>query len=200
MPKPRFYNLPQEKQDRVMNSAINEFSRVPVNEFSINRIIQEANISRGSFYQYFEDKEDIIHEIMISYKNFLINTALEYLKNVSSNIVDFFDYLTNKIIVFSEDFKNRVFCENLIITVSHNNFGKVPDRTQVLNMVETLLPYINTTTLKYTTLEDIITVIELLSSVMCKTIIKTVKNPEQKEVYLQDFKKQMLMVKHGICL
>lgn len=200
MPKPRFYNLPQEKQDRVMNSAINEFSRVPVNEFSINRIIQEANISRGSFYQYFEDKDDIIHEIMISYKNFLINTALEYLKNVSSNIVDFFDYLTNKIIVFSEDFKNRIFCENLIITVSHNNFGKVPDRTQVLNMVETLLPYINTTTLKYTTLEDIITVIELLSSVMCKTIIKTVKNPEQKEVYLQDFKKQMLMVKYGICL
>ena len=160
MPKPRFYNLPQEKQDRVMRSAINEFSRVPVNEFSINRIIQEANISRGSFYQYFEDKNDILHEIMISYKNTLISTAIEYLKNVSSDILDFFGYLTYKIIAFSESLKNKIFCENLIMTVSHNNFRDVPDKTQTLSMIEIVLPYINTAKLKYTNLEDIIIVIE----------------------------------------
>ncbi len=200
MPKPRFYNLPQEKQDRVMRSAINEFSRVPVNEFSINRIIQEANISRGSFYQYFEDKNDILHEIMISYKNTLISTAIEYLKNVSSDILDFFGYLTYKIIAFSESLKNKIFCENLIMTVSHNNFRDVPDKTQTLSMIEIVLPYINTAKLKYTNLEDIMIVIELLSSIMCKTVIKTVHNPTQKEVYLSDFKKQISMVEHGIYL
>ena len=169
MPKPRFYNLPQEKQDRVMRSAINEFSRVPVNEFSIN-------------------------------KNTLISTAMEYLKNVSSDILDFFDYLTYKIIAFSENLKNKIFCENLIMTVSHNNFRDVPDKTQTLSMIETVLPYINTAKLKYTNLEDIMMVIELLSSIMCKTVIKTVHNPTQKEVYLTDFKKQISMVEHGIYL
>ena len=60
MPSERFLNLPQEKKDKISLAAMNEFCREPLESVSINRIIKEAGISRGSFYTYFEDKQDVL--------------------------------------------------------------------------------------------------------------------------------------------
>ena len=59
MPKQTFYNLPPSKRESIFNAAILEFSQVLFSEASINRIIKTADIPRGSFYQYFDDKEDL---------------------------------------------------------------------------------------------------------------------------------------------
>lgn len=59
MPTQTFFHLPEEKQQRLLEAARVEFSRVPLNEASIAQIVKLAGISRGSFYQYFEDKEDL---------------------------------------------------------------------------------------------------------------------------------------------
>jgi TetR/AcrR family transcriptional regulator len=58
MPKETFNNLPIEKQNMIFNACIKEFSTYPFSQASINQIIKNAGISRGSFYQYFEDKWD----------------------------------------------------------------------------------------------------------------------------------------------
>lgn len=60
MPTERFARLPADKRDVILNAAIAEFSRVPFEKASINKIIQNADISRGSFYTYFEDKRDLL--------------------------------------------------------------------------------------------------------------------------------------------
>lgn len=59
MPKQTFFNLSDEKRMRLLDAAYKEFSRVSLEEASINAIIHESDISRGSYYQYFEDKEDL---------------------------------------------------------------------------------------------------------------------------------------------
>ena len=64
MPSERFLNLPAEKRQRILSAAMREISGNPVEALSINRIIREAGISRGSFYQYFEDKNDLLEYIM----------------------------------------------------------------------------------------------------------------------------------------
>ena len=56
MPTDTFYRLPQQKRDRLLAAIHGELSRVPVTELSVNRIVHEAGISRGSFYQYFRDR------------------------------------------------------------------------------------------------------------------------------------------------
>ncbi|HAM63035.1 MAG: hypothetical protein A2Y20_07425 [Firmicutes bacterium GWF2_51_9] len=53
-----FHRLDEEKKKRLMDALIHEFSEHTFSEASINRIVKDANISRGSFYQYFTDKED----------------------------------------------------------------------------------------------------------------------------------------------
>ena len=59
MPTGTFFRLPEEKRTRLMDAAWEEFSATPYAKVSINRIIQTAQIPRGSFYQYFTDKEDL---------------------------------------------------------------------------------------------------------------------------------------------
>ena len=63
MPTERFYRLPEAKKRMIREAAIKEFARVPFDKASINQIIQNADISRGSFYTYFEDKQDVVRYI-----------------------------------------------------------------------------------------------------------------------------------------
>ena len=60
MPTERFARLPSEKKKSIFQAALAEFSRVPFEKASINKIIKNADISRGSFYTYFEDKRDLL--------------------------------------------------------------------------------------------------------------------------------------------
>lgn len=60
MPSERFRRLSEEKKKVIRDAAIKEFIRVPYDKASINKMIQSAEISRGSFYTYFEDKADVL--------------------------------------------------------------------------------------------------------------------------------------------
>jgi AcrR family transcriptional regulator len=59
MPTATFRRLPAEKRNRIFRAAVREFSRSHFPEASINRIVKDAGIPRGSFYQYFTGKEDL---------------------------------------------------------------------------------------------------------------------------------------------
>ena len=67
MASERFLNLPEEKKRRIINAAREELSSVPYDELSINRIVKAAGIPRGSFYDYFADKDDLIEYLMGDY-------------------------------------------------------------------------------------------------------------------------------------
>lgn len=54
-----FQNLSQQKKERIIHAALTEFSAHPFNEASITNIVKNADISRGSFYQYFDNKENL---------------------------------------------------------------------------------------------------------------------------------------------
>lgn len=56
----RFLKLSEEKKQRILTAGFAEFARYPYRDASINRIIKDADISRGSFYTYFEDKMSLL--------------------------------------------------------------------------------------------------------------------------------------------
>ena len=67
MIKSTFTNLPDAKKQRVTDAIINEFAAENTSRVSINNIIEQANISRGSFYQYFDDKMDLVEVVLHHY-------------------------------------------------------------------------------------------------------------------------------------
>lgn len=103
MPTERFYRLPKEKSEAIRQAAIREFTRVSPDEASINRIIQDAEISRGSFYTYFTDKQDLLKWLLWEgTKNFQRFYVMELLKN-GGNIWDVFDRVFEDTIRWSRE-------------------------------------------------------------------------------------------------
>lgn len=96
MIKKTFYNLPYEKRKRITNAVIKEFMERPNEKVSINRIIKTAEISRGSFYQYFDDKVDLIEIITKTMFEESSNKAKEILKLSCGDLfvmyIKMFDY------------------------------------------------------------------------------------------------------------
>jgi AcrR family transcriptional regulator len=59
MPTETFLKLAEEKRNAFIEIALKEFADHNYDTASINRIIKELNIARGSVYQYFTDKLDL---------------------------------------------------------------------------------------------------------------------------------------------
>ena len=91
MPKSTFYNLPANKKGRVIEAAIDEFAAFTYYKASITRIVEKADIAKGSFYQYFEDKKDLYNYIIA----LIAEEKLEYLGEVINNMdsYEFFQLL-----------------------------------------------------------------------------------------------------------
>lgn len=103
MPTERFYRLPKEKSEAIRLAAIREFKRVSPDEASINRIIQDAEISRGSFYTYFADKQDLLKWLLWEgTKNFQRFYVTELLKT-GGDIWDVFDRVLEDTIRWSTE-------------------------------------------------------------------------------------------------
>lgn len=56
-PKNTYLNLPAEKQARILRAAMEEFGRNGYEKASLNTMVRELAISKGSIYRYFANKE-----------------------------------------------------------------------------------------------------------------------------------------------
>lgn len=91
MPKDTFLNLPEQKRHLIENAAINEFAAWGFDNASINRIVAQCQIAKGSFYQYFEDKKDLFKHLIARFSE----KKFEYISPVLLNpkAHDFFTLL-----------------------------------------------------------------------------------------------------------
>jgi len=80
--KKTFFNLPEEKQKRVLEAALEEFSEKGFNGASINLIVSKLGIAKGSIYQYFTDKKSLFLHIF-DYAVDLIRKRLKQVKQES---------------------------------------------------------------------------------------------------------------------
>jgi AcrR family transcriptional regulator len=97
MPKDTFYNLPEEKRDRIIDIALDEFAMYDYRTASLSRVVENAGIAKGSMYQYFDNKKDLYLYLI----DFVSNKKLEYISrhlDVASH-TDFFKLYEDMIFV-----------------------------------------------------------------------------------------------------
>ena len=86
MPTATFFRLPEEKRTRLIEACWGELTRVRFTDVSINRIIAAARIPRGSFYQYFEDKEDPIRYLLEDMRQYFITLLRDILVEAKGDL------------------------------------------------------------------------------------------------------------------
>ncbi len=103
MPKQTFFNLSPEKQAHLLRHAVDEFYAYGYDKASLSRIVERAGIAKGSFYQYFDGKNDLYRYIV---EELMIKRKLNKYKELRSRAADFSltDYLTFTSQSIIEDF------------------------------------------------------------------------------------------------
>ena len=72
MPRPRFSKLPAKKRERILEAAAKEFAVHGYEAASLNMILEEAGISKGAAYYYFDDKADLYTTTILHYSRELL--------------------------------------------------------------------------------------------------------------------------------
>ncbi|MDO4778751.1 MAG: TetR/AcrR family transcriptional regulator [Tissierellia bacterium] len=120
MPKEVFYNLPDEKREKILVVLKKEFKSKPFQKVNVKAIVEELGIARGSFYQYFENLEDAYFTILeketvdihgLFMKIFVLKdrnlreSLVEYGKEISEIIFDQNSYMIykNRYLYWNED-------------------------------------------------------------------------------------------------
>jgi AcrR family transcriptional regulator len=117
MPTERFMRLPEAKKRAIWKAAFDEFSRTKMDKVSINRIIQEAEISRGSFYTYFEDKWDLLDYLLGTMQMSIQNSAAVKRVIKHADIWEWLDGLFEGILEFFRVPENLEFIRNFCSSV-----------------------------------------------------------------------------------
>lgn len=76
MPKQTFFNLPPAKQRNIVYAALTEFTNKGYLLGSVGTIAKNATVSKGSMYQYFEDKQEF-YIYLTDYVYSMIKTAMK---------------------------------------------------------------------------------------------------------------------------
>ena len=115
MPTQRFLHLPDIKREKIKRAAIREFSRFSFSDVSINQIIKEADISRGSFYTYFEDKEDLLAYLLHDFQE---SCKLWFNKNMELCEGNIYQVFWNSILVlihYGREQQDFIFYKNIFL-------------------------------------------------------------------------------------
>ena len=77
MPKSTFFNLPDNKKKKIIETTYNMFIEEDYENINIRNFTNRAGISIGSFYQYFDDKDDLYLYLLSNIEKKIFNKQKE---------------------------------------------------------------------------------------------------------------------------
>lgn len=202
MPTSTFFNLPVAKREKLINAVKQELARVPFDQVSINRIVNDAQISRGSYYQYFNDKEDMLEFILQSVKQELIKSVETSLKNRSGDIFASAKDILDHIISMGINSENSKIIQNIIthFKMQENLFfneSSIHFKQQVLEIYNKFVDY---SSLRMDSLNDFVHIAEILLSQVIWTVAMIFRDIQNENKYYKDFCIKLEILKHGMAI
>lgn len=190
MPKQTFFNLKEDKKEKIEKALIKEFSRNSFEKASISNIILEANIPRGSFYQYFEDKEDAIYYIIDKYLEKEKNKIYQYLLRNKGDIFETAVNIYEDMAKIAERDENERLFKNILQEVKKNNINIFGECKEMLRSKRTIEKMINKEELKIENDDDLQYFLKILNAIVraisMEVVLKKITFEEGKQRLIRE--------------
>ena len=197
MPKETFFNLPEDKREKILNAAREEFTEHLFNKARVSNIIKNACIPRGSFYQYFEDLEDLFFYLIEELFDSIYDTGSKYVKETD----DLFEF---SILTFDYDYdqfvhdKRHRFMMNIMKSVSQYD-----DQVQIINekrinYITSILDQLDLSNIKYESKDDLIKMYHFIQDTKRVAIGKSLMEKLTPEQAKEQFVWYMDILKNGL--
>lgn len=201
MPKATFFNLPKDKQDFLIECGMKEFSRVPIYEASIANIVKTANISRGSFYQYFKDKEDLFYYLLEENTKTYNGNFRDILQHNDGDIFAAFTEIFRNMVKEFQIQEKRDFYKNVFLNLNYRMKSILsmdisePDFQSQFEEVKEL---IDADILKIANDDEMIHVIQILTAITMQNLMFTFTKQYTEEISLKHYQFELHLLKSGL--
>lgn len=194
MPSTTYYHLPDSKREKISEAMKQEFVRVPVDKVSINRIIREAGISRGSFYQYFVDKNDMIQFMLTLHRKQLMD-KLHQLLGDGTDIFEILTALFDDMIAFSTDKENAAMCRNIYPNLRMGELAMLDGCTNPRDEVMEIAKHVDVSAMGVQTEKERFATIDVLLAVFKSSVVELFQAGEQEEDVRARFQDKINIIK-----
>ncbi len=201
MPSKTFLNLASDKQKSLIEAAEREFSRVDFSSASINQIIQEAGIPRGSFYMYFQDKEDLYFYILEKYIHKLYCRLLSYLDENQGDFICGWQKLHDHLLHACLQGKKHSLFKNMFLNMRYTTDRKVslkPPKEVIRKRHEDLIKHINKELYRYSNDEELLQAFSLVMLVSMSSITYSLMNPNELEKESRIYNQKLDIIRYGV--
>lgn len=199
MPTERFYNLSEAKKQVILDAIEEEFTRVAFDKVSINQIIQRAGISRGSFYTYFKDRDDILGYLFErGYERFQkgwLGLAEENGRDLWKTAEAVLLYAMENMKENSLQIIKNIVVSNKILGAPHEKEGcKEPDE-----LLKSMYGAVDTAGFKDTGLENFKILLPMIFFEIALSMGWFYHHREDKEKIRRSFREKMGVLRYGVC-
>lgn len=195
MPTDTFFGLSEEKRHKIINAGKREFSKKTFDMTSIKNIAEDAGISRGSFYQYFESKEDLLEYIIKEQKIAKQNEFDSIIKKANGDIfkvcIALYDEMSTEKLI---DENNNEF-PKIFHNVMQSKEKRILEKSTFA--VERVYEVIEKENLNAETEEEIFIIIKMLLDMTFKSVLDS-KFEEDKEKTREIFIRKLEFLKNGV--
>jgi len=201
MPKQTFFNLPTKKRNHLMQAATIEFSRVPLNEASIANIVKSANIPRGSFYQYFEDKEDAFYYLLEQKLEIHQKDFSTILKHNEGDLFDSFITTFKNMLTEFQDKENLNFFRNAFLNMNYKMESKITrgfNNSKLDQNFEDILAEVNIHKLNIENKQEVIHIMQIIAAVTTHNLIQHFAKKHSFEEAIDKYTFEIDLLKKGL--
>lgn len=201
MPTQTFFHLSKEKQGTIIQAAKREFSRAALHEASIANIIKEAAIPRGSFYQYFDGKEDLYYYLLHQIAEENNERFIAFLQEENGDIFETLRVLFQYMIQNHGSEEHKSFVKNAFLHMNYkmenilaNDIYQENKRSQYVKMIG----LITTTNLNVKDERDIHHIFKIIMAVTFQNLIQAFVLDLTEEEAVTGYIEQMELLKRGL--
>nr|WP_206108588.1 TetR family transcriptional regulator [Paenibacillus thiaminolyticus] len=199
VPKQTFFNLSEDKRRKLMSAMKEEFSRVPLHEASVANIVQTAGIPRGSFYQYFEDKDEAFYFLLEQHTKDNQEKFIASLQKFDGDIFDTFIEMFREMLEFQNK-ENRNFFRNAFLNMNYKMETTFTQRFNEINAGEHFLEIsqlINTDKLNITNEQDLFHMMKIMMAITIQNLIHNFAEELPFEKAMDIYTLEMNLLKRG---
>lgn len=202
MPTQTFFHLPKEKQKTLLKAAMHEFTYHSFENASINQIIKEASIPRGSFYMYFHDKEDLYFYLLEQSRKLFEKQLFMIIAEEKGDLFQTFERLFESIVDYCSKKSHRLFFKQVFANINSRAekrlFPMKKDVFDPQNTHKLFLGQIDKNKLKVQTEEDLEEIVGLLFGMTLHTLVHSFAVDETKEEVMRSYQRKLELFKYGM--
>ncbi|MCT1901360.1 TetR/AcrR family transcriptional regulator [Oceanobacillus sojae] len=202
MPTSTFFNLNDLKRAKLLQAAEKEFARAPLSQASIANIVKLAGISRGSFYQYFDGKEDAFYYLLKLHTDKRRAYFLKLLQEKDGDLMASMDQVFRTMLIELSEEEHLQFLKNAVLNVTHeieDSFTELflgkQSEIDAVNQVKNL---VDLKKINIVNKQEFFHVMQILTSVTFRNLVDQLSRNLSHEEAIENFRIEMDLLSKGL--